>query len=557
MEELGLRDYVTVLRRWHKLFAFTVLVILAASLTVALRWSNYRSTATVQIEQPEISSNVTAPAGGDGDAARAAADQHLGELQQKVESTSSLIDLITKLDLYPGARKHRPIADVAGGMRKKIKVEFIDNPLKSTATSPAIAFSISFDYNDPLLAQQATDELVTRFLDEDLKERHAQAQTTSDFLAAQITAMEESMSEQEKKIADFEKQHGVTRPDELAFNQQAAANIGLNLQNLSSQISGNEGTIGSLRGQMASIDPYARVMADGQILTTPAVQLKALQSQYATLTAQYGADYPDVIKVKHQIEALQAQTGARSGTADLHAQITDTRTNLAAAEKTYGPEHPDVVALKDKLQKLEDAMVRHPSGRLPGTNGVVGDADNPAYLQVASQLQAAEDQHKILLDQQGELQKQQQIYQNAIIANPEAEKEMASLSRDYDNAQLRYRELKEKKMAADMDLQMQQDRKGQRLSVINPPELPGGTHPARLILALGGMLFSLLGGLTAVAAAQMWHQSVIGSRQLAMIAGAAPLVCIPYIMTEQERSRALIRNPLMLWNAFVQRLGLT
>ena len=62
--------------------------------------------------------------------------------------------------------------------------------------------------------------------------------------------------------------------------------------------------------------------------------------------------------------------------------------------------------------------------------------------------------------------RRQQFGQHAVAENPMLEQEMARLSRDYENAQLRYRDLKEKKMAADMDEQMIQDRKGQRLSVV-------------------------------------------------------------------------------------------
>src|SRR6201999_108004 len=120
-------------------------------------------------------------------------------------------------------------------------------------------------------------------------------------------------------------------------------------QTLDSQLTANEGTEGSLRAQLASVDPYSRVIADGQVLTTPAIQLKALQAQYATLTAQYGPDHPDVLKAKHQIEALQAEIGSRGGNANgpdaaqLKAQIADVQTNLEAAKKTKGGDNPDVV----------------------------------------------------------------------------------------------------------------------------------------------------------------------------------------------------------------------
>ena len=51
----------------------------------------------------------------------------------------------------------------------------------------------------------------------------------------------------------------------------------MTLQTLDTQLAANQGTIGNLRAQLANVDPYSRVIADGQVVTTPAVQLKALQ----------------------------------------------------------------------------------------------------------------------------------------------------------------------------------------------------------------------------------------------------------------------------------------
>jgi hypothetical protein len=63
MEDLNFIDYFAVFRRWKKIFLATTLVLLTLTLTFAIGWSDYRSTAVVQIVQPEISANATTPAG--------------------------------------------------------------------------------------------------------------------------------------------------------------------------------------------------------------------------------------------------------------------------------------------------------------------------------------------------------------------------------------------------------------------------------------------------------------------------------------------------------------
>src|SRR5271155_3549558 len=135
-------------------------------------------------------------------------------------------------------------------MRSKIKLNFISSAVSNPAAAQkesaeqlsAIAFTISFDYSNPQIAQQVTNELVTRFLDEDLKQRRIQTHETSEFLAAQIKDLEAMMADQEKKIADFRAQHGESGPSMMMFEQQGAANTAFSIQNLDSQITSNEGT---------------------------------------------------------------------------------------------------------------------------------------------------------------------------------------------------------------------------------------------------------------------------------------------------------------------------
>jgi uncharacterized protein involved in exopolysaccharide biosynthesis len=552
MEELSLHDILEILKRRKNYFLITAATLFLLSFAFAAHWSNYRSTATVQIEQSDISESITAGA-NPGDRAEALADQRISNVEQTVTSMDSLAAIITKFNLYPAARKTTPMVVLATKMRDQIRLNFIgstiSNPaaaLKASAAQlSAIAFTLSFDYTDPQLTQQATNELVNRFLDEDLKLRHRQAEETSAFIGAQIAGLEDEMAAQGRKIAAFRAEHGESGPAALSFNQQAASTASLTLQTIDSQLTANEGTQGALRAQLATTDPYSRVIADGQLVTTPAIQLKALEGQYATLSSQYGPAHPDVIRIRHQIDALKAAQGTDDGadTAQLQSQIRDARTNLAAARATGGDDNPDVVSLKHQVRKLEDmlgAAKEHPAG------GIRRDADNPAYIQITSQLQAAEEQHKSLAAQRDSLTAQEENYQHAIAENPVIEQQMAVLSRDYDNEQLRYRELKEKKMMADMSEQLETGSKGQRLIVTIPADLPLKTHPARLMLLAAGMLLSVLGGLASIVVAEAASQSIHGAHQVAHLAGIAPLVMIPYIVTPEETARARARRPYLI-----------
>lgn len=558
MEELTFRDMIAILLRRKKYFFFTAAFVFLIAMIFVLQWSNYRSVATVQIEQSYIASNLTDA----NEMIATLVDQRISQIEQKVTGLESLSEIINKFNLYPNQRKSMPLAALTTKMRNRIKVNLvsgtISNPVaaqKQTAEQlSAIAFHVGFDYSDPRIAQQVTDELVTRFLDEDLKQRRLQAQETSDFIGAQLKALEDNMEQQEKNIAEFRSKYGESGPNALMFNQQNAANLEMTIQNVKRQLVSNEGTQGVLKGQLAAMDPYSRVVADGQVMTTPSIQLKALKSEYASLTGRYGPNHPDVVKLRRQIAALKSQVGPENSAAQIEAQISDIRTHLAAAKSTKGPDHPDVKGLARKLSTLEKKLDQE-LGDTSADKLIVRDADNPAYLQLSAQLRTLEQQHESMEEQLVTLEEQRKKYEKMITANPGIEQQMARLTRDYENAQARYRELREKKMVADMNEQLELGRKGQKLVVINPPAIPEQTQPTRKILALGALILACMAGLSSVVAAEALNHGVYGASHVNQLLGAPPLVVIPYMYAEGEKPHITHLKPYIRIAKLIGKIG--
>lgn len=538
-------EYLSVLKRRAFLFFFIFATISIVSFFIALDWSKYKVSATVEVANPEIAMDTVETSGTQAMSAEAMADLQISRLKQNVLSTGSLAEVIAKLNLYPGERKQTPIAYVAQNMRKKIDIRLISTALANPASAQkatalqlsAIAFVLSFEYSDPVLAQKTVNELISRFLDEDMKERRETAQKTSDFLDGQIEILTASLEDQEKKIAAFTEKHGNVRPDTLSFNQQASVTTTSRLLSIESDIISNMGLIGALRAQLAQTGPYSRVVDEsGEVLTTPDIQLRALKSQYATLTAKYGPRHPDVLKVSRQVEALEKKAEPVNLVARLKPKIEDVKARLDTQKDAYGPEHPDVISLQNQLAYLEKKLADAETAETPGYFGLVKeDADNPAYLQIVAQLEAAEKQKDALETQREEVKRQQEEYKSAITSNPAVQQQLASLTRDYENMTVLYRELKAKKLSADMNKTIEEGHIGRRLAVIDPPELPLSTTPSRKMILFAGVALALMTALGSVLALQILSQSVIGPRHLESLIGVAPLVTIPHLRTLDQK----------------------
>jgi uncharacterized protein involved in exopolysaccharide biosynthesis len=536
-------EYASVLWRRKILFLSVFGSIFFFSFMYALNWDTYRAEATIEIAPPKIARDVLDDSGLG--TVEALADLQISRLKQKVFSTSSLANIITKLDLYPEARKARPIAYIAADMRRNIGINLMSTSLANPAAArkasaenlAAIAFKLTFEHNDPVLAQQTVNELITRFMEEDLDDRRSTGERTTAFLASQIEALAKSLVEQERLIAEFRAENGDIRPDALAFNQQALASAKSRLLSIDTEIISNLGLQGALRAQLAKTDPYSRLLEDGEVFTTPTIQLKLLKSEYAGLSGRYGPEHPDVVKLSRQIEALEKTANTQEYTSRLMAQISDAQGRLERAQSEYGEGHPDVASLQRELRSLRDEL-SDSRNRPAGDNAIIkADADNPAYLQIIAQLEAAQEQAKALEAQRDQMELQMVEYTAAVVDNPATEQRLAALTRDYQNSQILYRELKAKKLASEMNEKIEAGRSGRRLAVINAPELPLGTQPSRKLFAIAGFLFAGMCGLGSVIGLQLMHNTIMGRNHLEAVIGAPPIVTIPHLRGYEEEVR--------------------
>lgn len=492
-------EYLSVLKRWKYVFIIVFLSIATLTTLFALNWSEYSSSATVEIASPEINLNALESNETGANSADVIADLQINRLKQTVLSTNSLAEIIASLGLYSDERQSASVTSLAQKMRNNIHFELIGSSLANSAAAnkasaqqlSAIAFTVRFVYHDPVQAQKVVNELVTRFMDEDLKDRREIAEKTSFFLQSQMDELSKSLEEKEAEIAQFRSENGFVPSESLNFNQQASMSMTSGLMSLDSEMTANIGRIGALRAQLAQTDPYTQLIdEEGQIIDTPGAQLRMLETRYASMTAQYGPKHPDVLKTARQINALRDGGNGNNRLADIR------------------------------------------------------NADNPAYLEILAQIEAAQEQQSALRDQRDKMQERQDRYEQAIASNPEAEQRMASLTRDYENTIVLYRDLKAKKLASDINKTIEEGRVGRRLALINPAEVPQSTDPSRKALLAGGLLLALIGAVSSVTLLQLLNHSIIGPHHLKALTGAAPLVRLRRIRRQTETGASKFEKKL-------------
>jgi polysaccharide biosynthesis transport protein len=173
--------------------------------------------------------------------------------------------------------------------------------------------------------------------------------------------------------------------------------------------------------------------------------------------------------------------------------------------------------------------------------------DNPLYISLATQIQAANTNIASYQNQQAALREKLQMYRHRLETAPRVEQEYLALMRDYQNAQSKHQEVMNKILEARIAEGMEEHQKGEKFTLIDPasfPEKP--VAPNRLLIFLAGLFCSFGGGFGTVALAEHLDHSVHDSDELARLTGLPVLGAIIRIKTKEDILRAL-RKRRLIW----------
>jgi uncharacterized protein involved in exopolysaccharide biosynthesis len=471
------------------------------------------------------------------------ADQRLQVITQRVMTTRNLIGIIDKYQLYVEARAREPINILVEILREDTDLELVSadviDPRSGRPTQATIAFTLSFDHRRPQTAQRVVNELVSLYLGENLRTRREKAAETTGFLTNETAKMNQLVDKLEAELTGFKLRHAGSLPEQFEVNLQLMDRSERDLLEVKRQIQALEERRIFLNAELAQLSPYGSYEIDGERIISPEEQLKAMKTKIISLQGIYGPEHPDVVKLNREIKALEKATGAGPGTAELERQLEELRSDLARAREKYADDHPDVAKLIRQQSSLQGALQE--VQRQPPVKRTA-PPDNPAYIQLQAQLEAIRFDLRALRDHSASLQERLQAFEARVLGAPQVEREYLLLQRDYNNAVASYQEVKAKQTEAELGEALETESKSERFSLIEPPTLPiEPVKPNRLAILLLGFIFSLAAGVGGVALSETMDQAVYGPQQVAIIAGAPPLVVVPYIKNRADVMRAQSR----------------
>lgn len=529
---MGVSDYLAILKRriWYIIIPSVVMAI--AVVGIALVWpATYRSEAIILIEQPAVPPELVAST------VTGYAEERVQIIKQRVLATENLVEIINKHDLYQRERKFQSLHSVVEKMRDHISLELISAGQNRRAQT-TIAFTLAFENRKPLVAQRVTNDLVSLFLSENLRTRRERASETARFLAAEAERLESVISEVEGKLADLKQTHAGSLPEQLKHNLDLVARAESEVRDLDQREHIIKERLIYLDSELVQISPDTGGSATAGITSPQQEQLEALRTEFIKASARYGPEHPDVVNLSRLIAALESEAKRISDTSREDASRIEeernlVRTELAQASEKYGAEHPDVVELNRQLAVLEAAV---DSSESPSDSAVNGEGfANRAVAELQRQKQTADIELNAIERRRQILKGTIAEYEEKIEQIPQVERQVRQLVREYTDAQQQYQNIKAKQITAQLGETLEDERKGERFSLIEPPTLPDMPDSPNRAMILGvGLVLSAGAGLGTALLREVLDPSVHGVRSVVLLTGTAPLVVVPYIQTRNE-----------------------
>jgi uncharacterized protein involved in exopolysaccharide biosynthesis len=468
---LDIEDYIDIVRRHKAWILGPVFAALVVSVVVAFLWPDtYVSSAVIRIVPPQVPAQLVA-SNVSGDL-----QGRINSLVQLILNRATLLNIINTKGLYKKELTRKPPDDVVDDMRSHdIRVIPLQLSLQQTDRGPSYpAFEIQFSYNNRFTAQQVVQDLVARFLEENVREISQETVSTTQFLRDQ-------WDQAKKKLDGIEQQLTVFRSK--------------NLGHLPEEAQSNYGQLNAMQMQMLNLNTAMNRVNQEKLLLEN--NLRIIREQFSSLKDPTGGD-----------QVLQQQN---EKLLEKDREIAGLENALEGARERYKDTYPDVqrlIAMVANAKQQRDQIAKDEETKKPdkAAQPVLPRPVNPQIIRDQRELTAQIERLQALIQakdlEMDDYKKQAKeadaairAYQARIESAPVGIKEYDELIRERELAQREYQDLDGRLNSSSMSTALVNHQQGERLEQLDPPSLPQTpAQPKRpMIIAVGTGIGLMLG----------------------------------------------------------------
>ena len=253
----------------------------------------YRAASTIFIERNVIEDLVR------GIAITPSMDARIKVLRDAMLSRSIVLDVLRKLDLDSETKNARELETMIVAFQKRTNIEVRKNYL----------VNVTYVNNDPVLARNYVNTLVSEYVENNIFAKREEAYDATKFIKGQVSFFKGKIDEEERIIIKFRKDQGIyVAMDERSFIDEIKE-YGKELERVKIDKYELSAIQGSIKKQLSGEEPYTVTMYTRKGLKGI---IKARENNLRLLMMRYTEQYPEVVRLKAEIEALKIEQKSES-----------------------------------------------------------------------------------------------------------------------------------------------------------------------------------------------------------------------------------------------------
>lgn len=444
--ELTMDDYLRMLRRRLKVILIPTLLAPLVGFGISFTFSpKYTSQSQVLVEGQKVPTGYVAPV------VTADLSNRIATLEQRALSPERLRPLIENLKLAQGN-------DVVIKM-DEIRQNVVIQPVEVLTVAPVNGgpsrkgdipgFNLGYTASNPGEAQRVCAALTDIIVQENLKDQAQVAQDTTSFLGRQVQDDKRKLDDLDSKLAEFKKRYIGQLPDDEDNNIRILMGLNSQLDATTQALNRAQQDKTYVESLLAERLAAWKLSASSSDPKSLQAQLNTLQTQLVDLKARYTDDYPEVVKTKKDIEAVQQKIK------EMNAAVGKPEADAANDDVAHAGEPPEMQQLRTQIFQYKQTM---------GT----------------------------LTRNQQTLEQQIKTFQGRVALSPEVEQQYKELTRDYETLKKVYDNDLAKQQQSEQQTAMELEQQGETMRVLRPADLPDSpSFPNRLTFAGGGLAMGL------------------------------------------------------------------
>jgi len=485
-KEIKPEDIIEIIlrRRWWIILPFCFSIIIGIILAFTLP-KYYKAETLILIQPPKVPDNYVQSV------VTTDIDSRLQAFSRQILSRSNLERIMKDFDMYTEPKYNTFfVEDKIADMRKRISVDLMrrEMPGNFRGYASAYAFSISFEGKTPEKVMKVTNALASYFIDENIRFRETEAIGTSSFLDEELNPIREDLVAKEKVLKEYREKYMGELPEQLNSNLGMLTRIEEQLKAKQTSLSDAQNKLAMLKDQISQgallFGQGATVTGDGRIVSDfgQSISLEQARAMLSYLETRYTQKHPDIIRMKKIISDLE-KTKEKNGkdTSDVSQYIpANARMEIERIKVTINTLTTDIAKLKSQIG----------------------------------------------------------VYKGRIENTPLREQELKSLERDYNNIRASYDMMLNKKLEAEISVNMEKKQKGEKLLILDSAMLPEKpVFPNMKILFLLTLLAGPNIGLGLVFLLEYLDTSFRSPKDIETAVGFSVLATIPIIFNQKYKRR--------------------